>query len=804
MIRKVLSLGHCIMLLMSVLFAIMFITGLPGNVKADVHYVSPSESIQEAINNASDGDIVFVYSGTYYENITISKAIELKGVNRLNTIIDGLGAARVISIDNIDNVNISSLTIKNGDRGLYIYRSDNVRLETIAISECEKWGVYTDSCNDLVISDSIFTGLGTGNGIEAYGAKDLEIIGNQFRHFTNGSKIIFGDGMDIQYNMFYNNSNSGLMVLGSSVIIESTTIELSDYGVYFKDHFSSVSTGTIFNSSIISSNTADFFVGLKQLIVVNTSFDYDSVIISTSGALLILKNYLEVYVENSQGNPLRNADVIVKDDGNEIYDSTAGDSKTDENGLVSLIDVVYREYEYDSASNHKIMDSITGIQALYNSFDLPYLGANPDNIDMSTSHRETFQLDTIPPELPEVSSHGNISLSPNTIDRRKDDSLAIVFEASEPGSYLIIINTSGDNEFSESNDTLLQGIVTGDLQTVYWDGTNESGMFPDGVYYVKIILIDEFNNTILEPYTAMVIRIINTDSDGDGSIDIHDDFPSDPTQWSDNDGDGYGDNSTGNKADAFPNDGTQWMDSDGDGHGDNPSGNDPDAFPEDVTQWLDSDGDGYGDNPFGNDSDAFPFEPTQWSDSDGDGYGDNKTGNNSDAFPNDKYEWNDYDGDGYGDNRADAFPRDPKEWKDSDGDGMGDNSDFLPTIHNWLLFIMIGVAVVVIIAALFYYKRVVKATRPFETGAGAGVGVAAPSQAMIPVQSTRVPVKPTPPTARPKPSKKPVSRPKRVVKPKPSKPKAPPEPPPPPPPEKPEETPPPPPKKEEEKGEESK
>ena len=42
------------------------------------------------------------------------------------------------------------------------------------------------------------------------------------------------------------------------------------------------------------------------------------------------------------------------------------------------------------------------------------------------------------------------------------------------------------------------------------------------------------------------------DRDGDGTSDLTDDFPDDATQWEDSDGDGWGDNPTGNDPDACP------------------------------------------------------------------------------------------------------------------------------------------------------------------------------------------------------------------------------------------------------------
>ena len=189
------------------------------------------------------------------------------------------------------------------------------------------------------------------------------------------------------------------------------------------------------------------------------------------------------------------------------------------------------------------------------------------------------------------------------------------------------------------------------------------------------------------------------DEDKDGWSDAGDAFPTDSTQWSDLDADGFGDNQSGNLPDVFPSDATQWRDSDGDGYGDNSQGNNGDAFPDNIDEWadtdsdgvgnnadqfpfdpsqhIDSDGDGFGDDPRGSGADRFPSDSTQWSDIDGDGYGDNAEGTEPDAFIADPTQWSDSDGDGYGDNptgrQADLFPDDPTQWEDQDEDGFGDN-----------------------------------------------------------------------------------------------------------------------------------
>nr|MCW1952636.1 gliding motility-associated C-terminal domain-containing protein [Flavobacteriia bacterium] len=146
----------------------------------------------------------------------------------------------------------------------------------------------------------------------------------------------------------------------------------------------------------------------------------------------------------------------------------------------------------------------------------------------------------------------------------------------------------------------------------------------------------------------------DNDNDNDGVQDNNDAFPLDPSEWSDTDSDGIGNNAdTDDDGDGFSDLDELSCDTNPLDAGDTPADLDNDGIPN----CLDTDRDGDG---CLNTQDVFPDDPTECEDTDGDGMGDN--------FEVDK------DGDGILD-VDDAFPLDPNESKDSDADGIGDNAD---------------------------------------------------------------------------------------------------------------------------------
>ncbi|MHA2434066.1 MAG: right-handed parallel beta-helix repeat-containing protein, partial [Candidatus Thorarchaeota archaeon] len=78
-------------------------------------------AIQEAIDNAGPGDVIYVFSGTYNESIIIGTPITLVGEGREATTIDGKGLGDVISVA-ADNVSITEFTIK-GESGHQFYEA---------------------------------------------------------------------------------------------------------------------------------------------------------------------------------------------------------------------------------------------------------------------------------------------------------------------------------------------------------------------------------------------------------------------------------------------------------------------------------------------------------------------------------------------------------------------------------------------------------------------------------------------------------------------------------------------------------
>jgi len=187
--------------------------------------------IQNLIDNASDGDTIYIPTGTYYENIVINKSISLLGEDKNTTIIDGDNNGDVVTIY-ADSVNISGFTIING----YIPSFDGT-------------GIVIFS-NFSIITENIIN-LNEGWGIDLRGACNTikrNIISNNYR-----GMFINGEGNIIIENSITSHNHWSISLWGSSsnnTIKENIIKDTNDAGIFIDD----LSTNNTINDNTISKN----------------------------------------------------------------------------------------------------------------------------------------------------------------------------------------------------------------------------------------------------------------------------------------------------------------------------------------------------------------------------------------------------------------------------------------------------------------------------------------------------------------------------------------------------------------------
>ena len=131
--------------------------------------------IQEAINTASSGDTIYVFSGTYYELVKIHPSILLIGEDKHKTIIDGLQRLGSVVAIYGKNVSISGFTIRNSHiytcAGIKIYKSSYAKINDNIIMDNLGPGVFIYESHHNIISNNIITN-NQNNGIFIYAPSD--------------------------------------------------------------------------------------------------------------------------------------------------------------------------------------------------------------------------------------------------------------------------------------------------------------------------------------------------------------------------------------------------------------------------------------------------------------------------------------------------------------------------------------------------------------------------------------------------------------------------------------------------------
>jgi parallel beta-helix repeat protein len=111
-------------------------------------------SIQEAINNATEGSSFFVSAGTYYGHLVINKTVSIIGENEYITILDGNYTGNVLNITASD-ATITRFTVRNSgsaelNSGIYINgKAGNSVTDSVVESNYVGILVFNSTCCNL-------------------------------------------------------------------------------------------------------------------------------------------------------------------------------------------------------------------------------------------------------------------------------------------------------------------------------------------------------------------------------------------------------------------------------------------------------------------------------------------------------------------------------------------------------------------------------------------------------------------------------------------------------------------------------
>jgi parallel beta-helix repeat protein len=156
--------------------------------------------IQDAIDEVSEDGFVYIFNGTYKQEISINKSIGLIAFNDQGIIIDGQGFETAITI-NADNVTVKGFIIENSSYGIRIFDSSDCVIIENTFSNCD-YGIYFSESNyNKIYHNNFFNNKENGYDMGNNSWDDGYTSGGNYWFDYSGFDIDKNGIGDIPYNV---------------------------------------------------------------------------------------------------------------------------------------------------------------------------------------------------------------------------------------------------------------------------------------------------------------------------------------------------------------------------------------------------------------------------------------------------------------------------------------------------------------------------------------------------------------------------------------------------------------------------
>ncbi len=263
------------------LIALLCISFFSFSQNIEVCSTCDTSSIIEAIKIAKDFDTIIIKKGTYKEhNIVVDKPLTIIGENY--PVIDGELKGEIITITS-DNVTVDGLFIINVGTSytedyaaIRVKRCKNFVIQNLVLEKLF-FGIYLEKARDgkvfhnKIVGDAVEE-YNSGNGIQLWYCRNIEIEHNYVQHVRDGIYLEFSNFCTIKNNVSSDNVRYGLhFMFSNDDIYEDNTFEKNGAGVavmfskkikmynnIFKENWGSASYGMLLkeiNDAEIVGNT---------------------------------------------------------------------------------------------------------------------------------------------------------------------------------------------------------------------------------------------------------------------------------------------------------------------------------------------------------------------------------------------------------------------------------------------------------------------------------------------------------------------------------------------------------------------
>ncbi len=214
--------------------------------------------IQDAVENATDGDTILVYPGSYYENIQINKTINITGVDREKTVlIPSLMSTILVNGENcfFSNLTFDGNQLGSGGKkqGMYIFANHT------RIFNCTFRYFY----HGLMVSSSVNTSvnfcrfIGNTNGISFRSGSVIRVNDCEFDSNHDGVEMENSHDIRIEDCKFGNSESCGIRLTNASNDLKVRRCSFRDgsWGLFIgRREYTEIGNGIVTHCSFLGNN----------------------------------------------------------------------------------------------------------------------------------------------------------------------------------------------------------------------------------------------------------------------------------------------------------------------------------------------------------------------------------------------------------------------------------------------------------------------------------------------------------------------------------------------------------------------